>query len=430
MKRIIFAVLTVCIVLSAGCKRIIITTVVHKDQSVQRTISMTGDSADIQKTAYPFPTQNGWSLTRKTSDEKTSTFTVSKTFSSVIDLNEEFYEERDSIAVRTRAYLVKFFRWFYTTLRYEERFYAFNPFQSLSLNDYFSEDELQAYYADTDTTAALDDKMETFNARVIFHDYFAVFKDAVLSSSQFDLTAEQLEAQRDSLFHRMREFEFTDTDLAGFFLSQAETIYNPETSFQTLHPEFQQVNQKFAEYSRLVEQLMLEDYSASVILPHPIIDSNANRGVQDSIATWEFASEHFHHRDYLLWAESRQWNTLSIVVTAVALLLVVIVLGFALWRARRHHGSLTARKPCVMRPWISILCIVVGLLCTGLFGMLFLTFNAEPELILFDVFNPTPEENAFYILGMTLGVALCIIGTSCLVMYSTQKRKLNRMESR
>jgi len=418
------------LMLTVSCKRITITTVLKGNASMQRIISVSGDSSGIGETAYPIPQDGTWEMTQEKKDSTDSeiTFVISKNFTDVQELNEELSYRDDTVKVNALAKLDKKFRWFYTYYRYEETFYAFSPFKRLAMSDVMTPEEIEFYFAGIDTLD-VEDKAEEYHSRSIFEEFYVTLMQAVTTSSQFREYASQLEQNKEELYNLVTEdWDFEADDYSIYFLKIVDSLIEPSPSFTTLRSFFDAVEDKMWEYLTFFEQIIGEDYRVVVKTPGLVTDTNANNTIQECKVAWEFEPDHFHYRDYVMWVESRKLNVVPIVITAFFLATGLFMVWLSARRSYRQKLESQGiawedRKRFVLKWWMSTIVLLIGLGLTGYFSYIIILFNSEPVFFFLDIFDASPAENTIFISLTGLGVILVVWAGYQLFLYFRMKKR-------
>ncbi len=422
--------LLLCMMIFAGCKRTItIQTMLNNNGSLERIVSVSGDSTGVGHTTYPFPQDGSWNMMSHKDSANSYTYIIEKRFATVNLLNKEIMYREDSLQFDALATLDKKFRWFYTYYHYEETFFKVFPFTGANILDYVTQEELDTYLAGHDSTD-IEDKIEEYAAHSMFNEYYVAFASAVENSSLgFEKSA--LDLKKDELYTKISEWNlFEDEDDFGrYFLRISDVVYAPAQSFLVLEPVLSETTAKFNTYLKLIfDDLPSEEYRFKVQVPGRVIDTNANRGVEDREATWEFSDDQFHYADYVMWVESRRMNVVPTLITA----LFVLTGFFLLWLSARraHREKLEAqgiawddRNRFILPWWLSVLLIVGGLVLAGYFIWVYIIFNSHPVFLLLDIFVATPRDNFFFISLSAIGVLLAIVGSVQFRLFFKMRKK-------
>ena len=127
-KQLTLLFIVLLTMLGSSCKTVNIKPILGSDASIVRQISVSGDSSGADETAYPFPQNGSWLMSRKRDDNDSTKYTylISNNFSNIDELNAELDYRADSIKINAISQMDKKFRWFYTYYHYEESFFSFS----------------------------------------------------------------------------------------------------------------------------------------------------------------------------------------------------------------------------------------------------------------------------------------------------------------
>ncbi len=330
--------LLLSLMIFTGCKRTItIKTNLHGNGSLKRVVSISSDSTGVGTTAYPFPQDGSWDMVTHKDSANSYTYMINKNFADVDMLNNEIIYREDSLQFDALATLDKSFRWFYTYYRYKETFFKIFPFTGADISDYVTTEELNSYQAGNDTTG-IEDKIEEYAANAIFNEFYNAFVAAVKESS-LDIKKSTLDLKKEKLYEKFDDWDIVDDedDFGLYFLRVSDMVYSPQKSFTVLEPTLRETSVKFNQYiEELFSGAPVEDYRYSVSVPGRVIDTNANRGVKNREAIWEFSTDHFHYADYSVWVESRRLNIVPSVITALFVFIGLFLLWLSARRSRRE----------------------------------------------------------------------------------------------
>ena len=88
------------------------------------------------------------------------------------------------------------------------------------------------------------------------------------------------------------------------------------------------------------------------------------------------------------------------------------------------------RRRFILKWWISVLLMVVGLGLIGWFLYMTIIFNAEPAFAFFDFLNATAKDNAMFAALIALGVILFVTGAWHLAVWIRLRKQRSEKESR
>jgi hypothetical protein len=354
MKRITQSTIIIILLLfTAACGiDYTITTRIFPDGSCERTMTARLDSSDLKDDLFFIPIDSSWEKQTvweldTMQKKKIAIVTVKKRYSSVEEMNSEFYEEGAiSETQNIRIELKKKFRWFYTLYRYEETYIQHFPFRNFPLTNYLNEEEIAAYiyedpaadsiyYAGKDSLEkkAMENKLDQQTAKYIADNIFEeLYKEIIRtseksSSSFFDSInlPEEKENLSDALYSNFTFIGEAESDTcARQLLHKLDSLYDTHV-FTDL------VNSDSLAFNTFDTKLKLdffspanEDYEHFVELPGVLLNTNANAIIEGK-PQWKFDLMRYVFSDYTMWAESKKTNKWAFAVTIAIIILAVIL---------------------------------------------------------------------------------------------------------
>jgi hypothetical protein len=361
------------VILASGCLEYTMTTRVLPDGSIERTIVVKGDSAEIFKGSLPVPVDSTWKISGgyeeksagDSTDKKQYVYKASKVFRNSAELNKELNPVSEEAGRIIREVKVeKKFRWFNTFYKYAETYKQTFPFHRKPVDEFLNDRELEFAWADDkdlyysresdalmilkDTLVrpalsvkdsarmkelkeAIEKKFFRWMSTNVYEDYFEVLKVALDKSGT--MKQGKAEKTRDGLF---AFFDSCFIDLDSFFdrkgqndtslLQLASKYYHADTAI------LYHANRKgFDTFNKKLDNIMPvfgDSYMNLTIMPGIIISSNSTE-INGNTASWDVESDHFYAKDFTLLVESKKINKgLSIVSGAlVVFLLIGLVAG-------------------------------------------------------------------------------------------------------
>ena len=393
-----------------------------------RQITVAGDSTGFDDTGYPVRLNEPWAVSkvRDENDQNQYTYTISSSFSDIDHLNKEIEYRGDSLEVNSTAALVKKFRWFYTFYRYEETFYPFFPFNDPPLSDFLSPEEAQLYQSGADS-GEVEEKLEDYAQENFYKAYSNVLQQVADTHPELGLASRDIADHKAAIIDILSEWAFDSDDPITAFLTAGDSLLHPLKSLLTVRSEFAELDSTLSHYLGLLEKIIAEDYRVEVEMPGRIFDSNANNSVREKMVAWEFDSDRFHFVDYPMWVESRKWNIIPVVVTALILLLGLLTFVASWQRNRRRKLAEQGiewrdRKRFILKWPFSVILLIIGAWLTFWFTWLFILFNTNPTFLWLDIFDASPAENALFIFLIIIGMILILIGIRHLVLSRSSRK--------
>ncbi len=310
-------------------------TVLNADESIDRTIVLEGDSAQITTNYFGISDKSGWSVAiekNDTAQNKNLTITYKKHFNSIEESNFELNNKNDTL-FHIEAKLEKQFRWFYTYLQYSDTYKAIDRFKLLNQadflipEDYMFMDRLPAE-GDSISNADqlyLEDLTSKINdvlvPRAVFEEHFALFPDFIKKYKLENRWVDTLQKHKEAVYALLLK---DDNDMGDdAFLTIFDSLQIPFP-----HPQIDEdykIGRKPIE-ARLEFMSYANNgkYFHTIKLPGEIIDSNAD-SLSGSHAIWKPSVYKFIAKDYTMHAETRKLNLWAVIVSVLVLIATVYV---------------------------------------------------------------------------------------------------------
>jgi hypothetical protein len=363
------------VILASGCLEYTFTTRVLPDGSIERTIVVKGDSAEIFKGSIPVPVDTTWKISGEyeeiaggdSNSKKQYVYKASKVFRNSAELNKELNPVSEGKNQIMREVKVeKKFRWFNTFYTYAETYKQTFPFHHKPVDEFLDDRELEIVLADDkelyysresdalmvikdtlvrpalsakDSTRmkeleeVIEKKFYRWVSANVYAEYFDVLKAAldksgIMKPEETEKTREKLFAYFDTCFDAETLFEGFKGDSTLLFM--ASLFYHADTAVlhQANRDGFDAVDKKM-EY---ILPFYGDTYLNLTIMPGVILSSNSTE-INGNTASWDINNNSFYTKDYTLLLESKKINKgLSIVSGA---LMVFLLIGLAAGMMRR-----------------------------------------------------------------------------------------------
>ena len=331
-----------------GCLDITSTSQVNSNGSIVRTITFTGDSAEVYAGKFPVELDSSWSknIARSPGKDKNFTLTASRTFQNVEEMNGVL-KGTFGKTLQYRFELDKSFRWFFTVYTYRETNIPFDQFTAIPITDFVSSAELDwltKMMLPGDTTKELKTRgdslafesimprMQEAEWRNRFEAAFNAFLDGVRTLNNPLLTPAMVEPLKDSLYRRS-EKAIDKKNVDTLRIIFAGVLKNPlvEKAWLANASGFDEIKRRI----EFEQQINSHKYVTSVVMPGIITGSNAPK-IEGNTATWQDFKDYARHIEYIMWVESRQVNWWGVSIAVVVVASLVTLLLVSMLRRRRR----------------------------------------------------------------------------------------------
>ena len=330
--------------LFGGCLEINTTNEIKSDGSIVRTITFTGDSAEVYAGKFPVELDSLWTKTTVKSGDKKFILTATRTFQNADEMNK-VVGGRFGATLQYRVAMEKSFQWFFTVYRYEETNLPFAQFTAIPMKDYLSQEEMDWFKTKTlsgdlkEGKKSVEDSLiaerigpraEEWTTRNHFEPFFLTFLSGVAALNDPSLTTSAVESLKDSIYRRSaRAVETGNFDTLHTIFRYV--LKNPaaERAWRASAPAFEEIKRKL----EFEQEIGTHNYVTSVIMPGLITGSNA-RTIEDNKATWKDFLGITSYFEYTMWVESRQVNWWAVIIALVIVLALMTGMIFSELRRR------------------------------------------------------------------------------------------------
>lgn len=340
MKRtyIIFSFIISLLILGS-CREIKVDTIVNKDGSFKRVVTITGDSSDVFKSGLPYPIDDTWEKTfeKDSTDDKNFILTYSKLFEKSDVLNQEINKDTSwRRNLKRKIDIEKRFGFFYSYIVYKETIGAANPFTLLNYKDYLSNEDmlwltgkkLAVNRPDSALIEQAEDKAEKYLQETLTSEIITILKNGIEELHDPEIKTNMVEKYKDSIRVKVDEWDYNSTsEFVDYFakLINNNEIYKIKVANRV---KFEKLDMDVEYLFKIFE---MEDYSVSVELPGLITNTNSvsinGNKVQWSVGTMSFLLE-----DFIMISESRVVNKWMFVIGGIVLLLLIM---FTIFKSRK-----------------------------------------------------------------------------------------------
>jgi hypothetical protein len=293
------------------------------------------DSSVLRGNMFGAAESKDWKVTVKVNEGESSSdryrIQFDKEFASVEEMNTEMDTGSDTL-FHIRSSWEKSFRWFYTSIRYEETYRSINRFRLAPAEDFINNEDRQFIQrlppegsklpkSDSVFLRNLDAKINDQYAEwAIGKEQIEILTKLINRSGLDPRWLDTLKKHQDVIYRSIEE----DQDEQSFVLRMADTLHIPLPErasrwADSLSAEFN-ARLRFMSYARDSHFLVVCE------LPWAVVETNAD-SVAGNRAFWRPRVHNFMFGDYTLYAEARTPNFMAIVV-GILLMTVTLVVFF------------------------------------------------------------------------------------------------------
>jgi hypothetical protein len=334
MKTLVkISIILFCLFFWSGCRETTVTTKVNRDGTFTRIIRITGDSSDVFNWDLPYPIDSTWvtSAGKDTSGENNYILTYSKSFGSADELNDILDSDTSWRRQLNRSVTItKRFGFFYSYIRFTEKFSGINPFNALNYTDYFTEEEalLLKHMPQTGETPdsvllkQAEEKADDFLSRSVVAELGQILKNGIRKLDVPGLDESCVDLFHDSIAKQVERWDLEEPEK---FIDLLQTWTGNE-HLEALHrvspPLFTEFRKKIILFDHLI---MMETYPEIVEMPGLITGTNSI-SLKGNQVSWDVEALTLLFGDTEFYVESRVINNWAFVVTGIILLLLAGVL--------------------------------------------------------------------------------------------------------
>jgi hypothetical protein len=330
----------------SGCLDITTTSRVSSNGSIVRTITFTGDSAEVYAGKFPVELDSSWNkiITKVQGERNNFTLTVSRTFQNIEEMNSVL-KGTFGKTLQFRVELDKSFQWFFTVYRYRETNIPFVQCSAIPLSEFLSHAEMDwltemflqrdpkkqlPTRGDSLAFESIVPRVQEWEWRNRFEAVFNAFLDGVKTLNNPSLAPTMVELLKDSLYKRSaKAIDKRNLDTLRFIF--AAVLGNPlvQKAWQANTPGFDEIKRRI-EFEHKTNS---HKYVTSVVMPGLITGSNA-RKIEGNTATWEDFMDYARYFEYTMSVESRQVNWWAVIVACILVVSLMTALIISVLRRR------------------------------------------------------------------------------------------------
>ncbi len=328
-------IITLVLFISA-CRDVTIKTIVNRDGTFTRVVTVTGDSSDVFNPVLPYPVDATWAeeYVRDTTGEGKFTLTYTKTFRNSDELNQEVRNDTSWMRnVRREVMVSKRFNFFYSYLTFRQVYKATNPFTFLDYKDYLTEEDLLWLAglkslespADSSRSDEAEEKADSFMVVSITSEIESILVNGIKKLKLDALPPADVYSYHDSLVKKVDSWEILEYEDPNQIID-SYLNWSGNTAFSSLKDIQPPLLQQFGAKIKSIDTLInIEGYHEVVEMPGLITATNSIM-LKGSQVSWDFEAMSTVFKDYEMFAESRVVNYWAFIVSGVVLLLLVILL--------------------------------------------------------------------------------------------------------
>lgn len=342
MKNILL--LPLLSLLLPGCLEFEIATEVLDDASMTRSITITGDSAEVMREEYPFRIDNQWSRSYDTTADGKLVLTAQRHFADVDAMNAALLDSA-GILLRISASLEASFDWFFTRYTYVETWHQYDPFGNIPLTDFLSPEEMELARAHVLTDAPFESaadslalegtegRFDEWRLRNMFESYYTIFLEGARILRHPDLRSEDIEAHKDRLY------EAGATPLEQSGIDRSAQAFAAVMNTEAVHDAFAvnaQALEQFSAKRDMADIVWKHDYTNRITLPGILQETNAP-AIEGNSAVWTEFINLCYIDDVRMTVESRTVNWWMIILLVIIVVMLLLSLIVSIFRKRRSN---------------------------------------------------------------------------------------------
>lgn len=340
MKNIfLFVLIVIAALFMNSCREIKVNTIVNKDGTFTRIITVTGDSSDLYKPGLPYPIDETWitEIKKDTTNEKHYILTYTKNFENSKALNHELISDTSwKKNLKRSVDIEKSFGFFYSYINYREVIVASNPFTELNYKDYLTKDDmmwltgkkLALNKSDSARIEEVEDKAEEYLQESFTAEIAELLRSGISELNISDLKPDLVDKYYDSISDKVSQWDYNHAYEFVDYFSKIADNKDLEMIKQKKSNQLKAIDKNVEILYHIFE---MEDYSTSVELPG-ILTNTSSKIVINNTVKWNVTNMSFLFDDFTMSAESRVVNVWMFVIAGVVVLLLLVLLLMRLFR--------------------------------------------------------------------------------------------------
>ncbi len=338
-KHIVFSIFILALAFTS-CREISINTIVNKDGSFTRIVTVTGDSADVIKPLnLPYSVDETWKkeIAKDSVGDNQYILTYTKFYKNSDIINREMSQDTGWRKKVNRTINVeKRFIFFYSYLKYEECIEVSNPLTMLDYNDYITKEDMlwlsgKKIAISSSDSAKIDqaeDNAVTFLLDAMTEEIIVILKMGLKDLSDVAIHPDMVDNYRDSITKTIEDGKFNSTIELVDYLAKWSDNNEVDRLKEICDGAFMELDGKIQFLEIIIDN---EDYEVSVEMPGILTETNSPATKGNSVS-WEVNTYSFLFEDVTMEAESRVINKWMFIIAGIILLSLI---GLLIFRSRR-----------------------------------------------------------------------------------------------
>ena len=323
----------ISILFFSSCREIKVSTVVNKDGSFTRMITITGDSSEVFKLGLPYPVDETWKKEFKTdtTDHENFILSYTKSFENSNLLNDEINQDTGWMKNLNRSITIeKKFGFFYSYPVYTETIKAANPFTILDYREYLSKEDMlwissKKLALNSSDSAKIEDaekKAVAFLEKAITSELIAMIKKGIEQLNNPAVTPDLVESYRDSIALKVDDDDYNSTQEFIDFLAEWTNKNEILKLKDIMSGPFGKLDNSI---QLITDVLSMESYKVFVEMPGLITETNS-LSLKGNQVQWNVTASSILFEDYTMLVESRVVNKWMFVIAGIVLLSLIVMI--------------------------------------------------------------------------------------------------------
>ena len=316
-----------------GCLEVSLETRVHADGSLERSETVTGDSAEAAQFGFLSPVDSTWSVSLRRGGGNTFARVAGKRFAATETFNAALGDTAAQTLPVTAA-LERKFLWFYTDLEYRELYRRWNPFGVVPVSAYLPAADIARAMSESggDSAKAAADSAarEKFSRRWtewmyrdMFEAWYGELMRGVATLGDPRLAPQAIASRKEEIYESGRAWWASPgaTDTLSRLVGAAVGNPRVERAIQANAAGFARHRERLARVARVMGKLK----RVGIAMPGTLVETNAPT-LDGASGVWKGVAEMSYAADYELRISSRIVNWWCVGFTGLVILAAVVML--------------------------------------------------------------------------------------------------------